>query len=153
MDDDGGQYGQYADGHFNQEGPNTGDPCGGYQDTEQEYDRQFGEFTPGGEYQNNNQFNPLSHVLGDGGLGIPAMAFDAQEKLLWMGNQAGHVTSYYGRQLEKYTSFQVTKGEGVRSILTTDRGILALTPTKLRCQIRRGIPVFTHSSANILKMQ
>ena len=168
MDDDGGQYGQYADGHFNHEGLYTGDPGGVYQDLEQGYDGQFGEFTPGeftpgeftpgeftpaGEYQNTNQFTPLSHVLGDGGVGITALAFDAQEELIWMGNQAGHVTSYYGRQLEKYTSFQVTKGEGVRSILTTDRGILALTPTKLRCQIRRGIPVYTHSSANMLEMQ
>ena len=84
MDDEGDQYGQYADGHFNQEGLYTGDPGGGYQDIEQGYDGQFGEFTPAGEYQNNNQFNPLSHVLGDGGVGITALAFDAQEELLWM---------------------------------------------------------------------
>merc|ERR1740128_1389410 len=124
MDGDGGQYFAPADGHFNQEGLYTGEGVG-YGDLEQTYDTgQFSEFNPAGEYQNNNEFSPLSHVHGDGGVGISALAFDAQEELIWMGNQAGHVTSYYGTQLEKYTSFQVNQTEGVRSLLTTDRGIL-----------------------------
>ena len=105
MDGEGGQYFAPADGHFNQEGLYTGDPGGGgvYQDLEQAYEGQFAEFSPGGEYQNTNEFSPageyqntnefnpageyqntnefspLSHVLGDGGVGISALAFDAQE--------------------------------------------------------------------------
>ncbi|TRY64214.1 hypothetical protein TCAL_00495 [Tigriopus californicus] len=111
----------------------------------------------GSNYVPEGEFSLLNNVLGDGlskenDVGISALAFDSHEELLWMGTKSGHVTSYYGPQLQKYTSFQVHPTEEVRNIVTLDQNVLALTQSSLRGQIRRGIPVFTHTSSNLIDM-
>ena len=47
--------------------------------------------------------------------------------------------------MEKYTSFQVHPTQEIRQILTFDDLILILSQSQLRGQVRRGLPVFTHT--------
>ena len=99
----------------------------------------------------------LNHVMSDPGSHAPptvpvtALAFDQHEELLWTGNESGHVTSHYGLDLVKYTSFQVDSTNDIRSLMTTEYGLLSLTKNSLRMSIRRGLTLFHHSSDEYLK--
>ena len=55
--------------------------------------------------------------------------------------------------MEKYVSFQVVSNQEIRQIVPLNELILFLSQTQLRGQIRRGMPLFTHTSQNLGEMQ
>lgn len=104
----------------------------------------------------------LKYVLSDTGTqrrgsiptpaAVTSLAFDEQEELLWSGNDCGHVTSYYGLGLAKYTSFQIHAHNDIRAQLTGPYGLLSLTKNALRISIRRGLTVLDHTSDHLKDM-
>ena len=111
---------------------------------------QFNEQFAGAEFRETR--TELTDGSGNG-FGISTVNFDTVEDIVWTGNQGGHVTSYYGPLLQKYTSFQIHSKQEVRQIRSLDNGILALTQNTLRFQNRRGLPIYTYTSDNMIDMQ
>ena len=62
----------------------------------------------------------------------------------------GHVSSYYGMQFHKHTAYHVSTQEDtqpeIRQILTMDHGVLSLTSTRLRLNLRRAQSVYSYTS-------
>ncbi|CAI9729366.1 PAN2-PAN3 deadenylation complex catalytic subunit Pan2-like isoform X1 [Octopus vulgaris] len=100
------------------------------------------------------QFSETHSVLADAHhFGVSSLSFDLAKELLWMGTQGGHVTSYYGAGLEKYTSFQVHSTDEIRQILSMDTGCLYLTRNNLRCSMRTGLKQFDYIDEYMEDMQ
>ncbi|KAI9255619.1 hypothetical protein BDA99DRAFT_539770 [Phascolomyces articulosus] len=70
---------------------------------------------------------------------VSALTWDPYFELLWVGNDAGRVSSYYGDGLQRYTSFKAHKNEQVRQIRLTDRGVITLSSTSIQMRDRRGL--------------
>ncbi|KAK3103914.1 hypothetical protein FSP39_022867 [Pinctada imbricata] len=100
------------------------------------------------------EFTEIHNIMVDGGdrFGVSTLSFDTQE-LLWMGNQGGHVTGYYGIEMQKYVSFQAHMSEDIRQIVSLDRSLLSLTKSSLACHLRQGIPIFTYRNPAMHNMQ
>lgn len=104
-------------------------------------------------------YSALSYVLTDhgrrhhsAGVAVQTTQFDDQQELLWSGNLAGHVTSYYSDQLTKYTSFSSGLDDSVIQLLTGDFGVLSLLKDELKLRNRRGIPKFSYNSSTFRDM-
>ena len=107
-------------------------------------------------------YTALTYVLSDYGrrqdpntipiVPVQTLKFDDQQELLWSGNVAGHVTSYYSDQMTKYTSFSIGADDPVLQLLTGDFGLLALLKDELKLRNRRGIPTFSYNSSTFRDM-
>ncbi|KAL5343654.1 ubiquitin carboxyl-terminal hydrolase-domain-containing protein [Aspergillus crustosus] len=68
------------------------------------------------------------------------IAFDDVSELLWAGNESGRITSFYGTDLQRYTSVRAHVSEGpVRQILFHERGVISLAPRSVHMITRRGL--------------
>ncbi|PWY70997.1 hypothetical protein BO70DRAFT_321589 [Aspergillus heteromorphus CBS 117.55] len=69
------------------------------------------------------------------------IAFDDVMELLWAGNEYGRITSFYGPELQRYTSVRAhPASEGaVRQILFHDRGVISLSSKSVHMITRRGL--------------
>ncbi|KAF6826197.1 pab-dependent poly -specific ribonuclease subunit [Colletotrichum musicola] len=71
---------------------------------------------------------------------VTTMTFDTTQELLWTGNDYGRATSFYGSELQRYTSFkaQMTTDGPVRQILVNDKGVVVLGSRDIHMASRRG---------------
>ncbi|KAI7871039.1 ubiquitin carboxyl-terminal hydrolase-domain-containing protein [Spinellus fusiger] len=70
---------------------------------------------------------------------VSSLCWDPYHELLWVGNDSGRVASYYGKGLQRYTSFKAHKDQQIRQIRVTDRGVISLSPKSIQMRDRRGI--------------
>ncbi|KAF2837605.1 PAB-dependent poly(A)-specific ribonuclease subunit PAN2 [Patellaria atrata CBS 101060] len=79
----------------------------------------------------------------DRALPTPAttLAFDPSQELLWAGNEYGRVSSFYGAELQKYTSFKAhPSSEGhVKQLLFAPKGIISISTRSIHLSSRRGL--------------
>ncbi|KAJ6095684.1 Peptidase C19 ubiquitin carboxyl-terminal hydrolase 2 [Penicillium sp. IBT 16267x] len=70
-----------------------------------------------------------------------AVAFDDVMELLWAGNEYGRITSFYGPELQRYTSVRAHPvAEGmVRQIAFHERGVISLSSKSVHMITRRGL--------------
>ncbi|BDD62899.1 poly(A)-specific ribonuclease [Monascus purpureus] len=69
------------------------------------------------------------------------VAFDDVQELLWVGNEYGRITSFFGPELQRYTSIRahpVAEGP-VRQIIFHDRGVISLSSKSVHMVTRRGL--------------
>ncbi|OJJ45508.1 hypothetical protein ASPZODRAFT_134188 [Penicilliopsis zonata CBS 506.65] len=69
------------------------------------------------------------------------LAFDDVQELLWVGNEYGRIVSFYGPELQRYTSVRAhPAAEGpVRQILFHERGVISLSSRSVHMITRRGL--------------
>ncbi|KAF7542629.1 hypothetical protein G7Z17_g11415 [Cylindrodendrum hubeiense] len=75
---------------------------------------------------------------------VTTMTFDTSQELLWTGNDYGRVTSFYGTELQRYTSFKahLTPDGPVRQILVNEKGVVVLGSKDVHMALRRGPPLW-----------
>lgn len=62
----------------------------------------------------------------------------------------GRVASFYGPELQKYTSYKGHVSEAVKQILFTDKGVLSISPRSVHLASRRG-PAIWHIADDLFQ--
>ncbi|KAF2717991.1 hypothetical protein K431DRAFT_333256 [Polychaeton citri CBS 116435] len=76
---------------------------------------------------------------------VSTVAFDTSQELLWVGNTHGRLTSFYGADLQRYTSYRGhaekqrgTSASAVKQILFCDRGLISVSQKSVHMSSRKG---------------
>lgn len=72
------------------------------------------------------------------------LAFDSSQELLWTGNSYGRVSSFYGVELQRYTTFSAhpARDGPVHQLLFHEKGVIALGAHRIHMAMRRGLPIW-----------
>ncbi|KAK3699816.1 poly(A)-specific ribonuclease [Vermiconidia calcicola] len=79
---------------------------------------------------------------------VSTLAFDTSQELLWTGNEYGRVTSFYGQELQRYTSYRghaSTAPRGapgnapVKQLLFCEKGVISISSKSVHLASRRGL--------------
>ncbi|KAI9848000.1 MAG: poly(A)-specific ribonuclease [Thelocarpon superellum] len=86
---------------------------------------------------------------------VSVLAFDSNQELLWTGNEYGRVTSFYGPDLQKYTSFRAhLSHEGpVRQLLFNNKGVISIASKSVHLSLRRGLAQWTLTHENMTDLR
>ncbi|XP_024915310.1 PAN2-PAN3 deadenylation complex catalytic subunit PAN2 isoform X2 [Cynoglossus semilaevis] len=90
-------------------------------------------------------FSELHSVVSEVGIPVTATHFDLQEEMLWMGNHRGHVSSFFGPTMGRFSSFQANATDDIRHIQSLETGVLFLSKSNLKCHTRGGLVVFDYA--------
>ena len=88
--------------------------------------------------------NDFRHLAGASVDGQRICMIQYQQRLCSSDLCQGRVTSFYGNELQRYTSFKAHAAPdgAIRQILITDKGIVALGSRDLHMAMRRGVPLW-----------
>ncbi|USW48021.1 Putative ribonuclease H-like superfamily, exonuclease, RNase T/DNA polymerase III [Septoria linicola] len=79
---------------------------------------------------------------------VSTFSFDTSEELLWVGSDSGKITSFFGPDLQKYTSYRAhasstSRGASgnapVRQILFCPKGVVSVSSRSVHFSSRRGL--------------
>ncbi|QKX58719.1 uncharacterized protein TRUGW13939_05846 [Talaromyces rugulosus] len=84
-----------------------------------------------------------------------AIAFDDIQELLWAGNEYGRITSFYGPELQRYTSVRahpVSEGS-VRQLLFHEKGVISISSKSVHMVTRRGLTQWHITHTDMLDLR
>ncbi|SMR52395.1 unnamed protein product [Zymoseptoria tritici ST99CH_1E4] len=93
---------------------------------------------------------------------LSAFAFDPLQELLWAGNEHGKVTSYYGTELQKYTSYRghvssaprgAPGNAPIKQFLFCDKGVITVSSKSIHMSSRRGLAQWHISHAGMTDLR
>lgn len=96
---------------------------------------------------NMTDWTECAHVYANNSMGmlggVTSVKFDPYSELVWAGSASGQISSHFGPELQRYTSFAAHSNRGLpalaRDITIDDRHVYSVGEGSLHCASRRGV--------------